>query len=451
MGKCARANDKSVRLSGVNMKRIVTILAVVVLSLAFGLCLFACDEKADDSPTIVFLGDSIAEALIGPSPVSERDNYGYYALIGRVNGFNYFNHSMSGHLTSGNMADKVNGEGLLQIISRESETATLIQTHIKQADIIHISVLGNNALQFDLGAMLMEMADINKGKTGADRWYQACFDGAAKESELKNRYDDNHTLFEYLHDGGVNDDDETPIRPMIDFAQDGKTLVYGQNQGAEDSIFNFPNTYQDIEDIVARLRTLNPNAKIIFQKVYNPVVEDTKLITPAYRQALANRGYDTYQKLRVLAQDILDKLNGMIDEYNDNHQSEQVYVLDINKAFNDLAATDTVEVDGQKVINLSQESIARRLIFADYTHPSNLGHAIVAAETQKMLDEWGMGAKDALDKYKAIKCEQLERMYSNIDSFDVEAAKKAVEDENSYYGVSLKYFDLIGGIAPSTY
>lgn len=96
--------------------------------------------------------------------------------------------------------------------------------------------------------------------------------------------------------------------------------------------------------------------------MYNPVVEDTKLITPAYRQALANRGYDTYQKLRVLAQDILDKLNGMIDEYNDNHQSEQVYVLDINKAFNDLAATDTVEVDGQKVINLSQESIARRLI-----------------------------------------------------------------------------------------
>lgn len=167
------------------MKRIVTILAVVVLSLAFGLCLFACDEKADDSPTIVFLGDSIAEALIGPSPVSERDNYGYYALIGRVNGFNYFNHSMSGHLTSGNMADKVNGEGLLQIISRESETATLIQTHIKQADIIHISVLGNNALQFDLGAMLMEMADINEGKTGADRWYQACFDGATKESELK--------------------------------------------------------------------------------------------------------------------------------------------------------------------------------------------------------------------------------------------------------------------------
>ena len=176
------------------MKKILSILTVAVLIIVFTLTLVACDDSSD-SPTIVFLGDSIAEALIGASPVSERDNYGYYALIGRVNGFNYYNHSMSGHLTSGNMADKKNGEGLLQVISRESETATLIQTHIKQADIIHISVLGNNALQFDLGAMLMEIADINEGKTDGERWYQACFDGADNEASLKRKYEDNHTLF----------------------------------------------------------------------------------------------------------------------------------------------------------------------------------------------------------------------------------------------------------------
>lgn len=430
------------------MKKILSILTVAVLIIVFTLTLVACDDSSD-SPSIVFLGDSIAEALIGASPVSERDNYGYYALIGRVNGFNYYNHSMSGHLTSGNMADKENGEGLLQVISRESETATLIQTHIKQADIIHISVLGNNALQFDLGAMLMEVADINEGKTDGERWYQACFDGAGNEASLKRKYEDNHTLFEYLHDGGVNDDDETPIRPMIDFAQDGKTLVYGQNQGAEDSIFNFPNTYQDIEDIVARLRTLNPNAKIIFQKVYNPVVEDTKLITPAYRQALANRGYDTYQKLRVLAQDILGKLNGMIDEYNDNHQDAPVYVLDINKAFNDFAARD--KKDGESIVNLAQNSFARKLIYADYTHPSNLGHAIIAAETQKLLDEWGMGAKDALEKYKAIKCEQIDRMYSTIEGFDAQSAKNAVNGATTYYDSTLEYFNAIEGYTPVNY
>lgn len=430
------------------MKKILSILTVAVLIIVFTLTLVACDDSSD-SPSIVFLGDSIAEALIGASPVSERDNYGYYALIGRANGFNYYNHSMSGHLTSGNMADKKNGEGLLQVISRESETATLIQTHIKQADIIHISVLGNNALQFDLGAMLMEVADINEDKTDGERWYQACFDGADNEASLKRKYEDNHTLFEYLHDGGVNDDDETPIRPMIDFAQDGKTLVYGQNQGAEDSIFNFPNTYQDIEDIVARLRTLNPNAKIIFQKVYNPVVEDTKLITPAYRQALANRGYDTYQKLRVLAQDILGKLNGMIDEYNDNHQDAPVYVLDINKAFNDFAARD--EKDGESIVNLTQNSFARKLIYADYTHPSNLGHAIIAAETQKLLDEWGMGAKDALEKYKAIKCEQIDRMYSTIEGFDAQSAKNAVNGATTYYDVTLEYFNAIEGYTPVNY
>mgnify|MGYP002523105937 CR=1 FL=1 len=108
------------------MKKILSILTVAVLIIVFTLTLVACDDSSD-SPTIVFLGDSIAEALIGASPVSERDNYGYYALIGRVNGFNYYNHSMSGHLTSGNMADKENGEGLLQVIAAKAKPQLLFR------------------------------------------------------------------------------------------------------------------------------------------------------------------------------------------------------------------------------------------------------------------------------------------------------------------------------------
>ena len=75
------------------MKKVLSIFAVIALVAVFALSFVACDDKKDESPaakTIVFLGDSIAEALIGPSPVSERDNYGYYALVGRVNGLNYF-------------------------------------------------------------------------------------------------------------------------------------------------------------------------------------------------------------------------------------------------------------------------------------------------------------------------------------------------------------------------
>ena len=69
-------------------KRISTVLVVTLLILACVCAFAACDK--DKVPqghptTIVYIGDSIAEALIGPSPVSERDNYGYYALVGRAN------------------------------------------------------------------------------------------------------------------------------------------------------------------------------------------------------------------------------------------------------------------------------------------------------------------------------------------------------------------------------
>lgn len=431
------------------MKKVLSIFAVIALVAVFALSFVACDDNKVESPaakTIVFLGDSIAEALIGPSPVSERDNYGYYALVGRVNGLNYFNHSVSGHLTSGNLVDKENGAGLLEIVSAENESASLVRTHIIRADIIHISVLGNNALQFDLGAMLMEMADVNEGKTGEDRWFQACFDGAENESALKYAYDDDKDLFEYLHDGGEREDGEYPIRPAIALTEEN-TLIYGEKQGATDSVFNFPHTYEDIEAIVAKLRELNPTAKIVFQKVYNPVVEGTKLISPAYKEALAQRGYDTYHELRELAQDILDKLNGIIDEYNDNHPDGKVDVLDINKAFNDYAEEDVL--DGK--INLSPSGRARALLFADYTHPSNLGHAIIASETQKLLEEWGFASTDAVAKYKQIKCDQLDRMYAPIDGFDVAGAKDAVNSATTYEDVTEAYFARIAGYTPVNY
>lgn len=160
MYKCT--NSVQPRKQGAIMKKVLTVFIAVILVALTAFWCVACDEKNGDASegklNIVFLGDSIAEALIGASPVSERDNYGYYALVGRTNGYNYYNHSMSGHLTSGNMANKA-GEGLLEVISRETEKATLIRTHIAEAGVIHISVLGNNILQYSLGSLMLEMAD----------------------------------------------------------------------------------------------------------------------------------------------------------------------------------------------------------------------------------------------------------------------------------------------------
>lgn len=439
------------------MKKVLTIFIVVALVALTAVSFAACNEKpADSNPAdgklnIVFLGDSIAEALIGASPVSERDNYGYYAIVGRTNGYNYYNHSMSGHLTSGNMADK-SGEGLLEVISRPTEKATLIRTHIVQADVIHISVLGNNILQYSLGSLMLEMADKLAGiEAGSpESWYQSCFDREADEKtreELKKYYADDKSLFDYLHDGGTLEN----VRPSI-WSGDGETISFGdrfdgENPYTVDPKFNFPPTYQNIVDIVAKLRELNPTAKIIFQKVYNPVYEGTTLITKWEYQALAEKGYDTIAKVRELAGHLLGYLNGMLDEYNENHPDSTVYTLDICKAFDDVTKSDVK--DG--VVDLSATSLGRSLIYQDFTHPSNFGHAVIAEETQKLLEQLGIASNDALAKYKAIKCDQLDRIYSGVQGFDLQAAKDAVNGADTYYATTRAYFDKTDGYVPVNY
>lgn len=439
------------RNKGAIMKKLLTSLVIVVLVAMCAFTFAACDDDGGEKLNIVFLGDSIAEALIGASPVSERDNYGYYAIVGRTNDFNYYNHSMSGHLTSGNMADK-SGEGLLEVVSRKDEKATLIRTHIVEADVIHISVLGNNILQYSLASLMLEMADklANIAPGSPESWYQACFDRETDENlkaELKARYADDKSLFDYLHDGGTLEN----VRPSV-WSEDGETIHFGdRNEGKNletaDPKFNFPPTYQNIVDIVAKLRELNPTAKIIFQKVYNPVYEGTTLLKESEYAALAEKGYDTTAKIRELAGHLLGFLNGMLDEYNQNHPDNTVLTLDICKAFDDVTNTDVKNGE----VDLSANGLGSSLIYQDFTHPSNFGHAIIAQETQKMLEELGIANKNALANYKAIKCDQLDRIYSGVEGFDLQAAKDAVNNAETYYATTRAYFDKTDGYVPVNY
>ena len=241
------------------------------------------------------------------------------------------------------------------------------------------------------------------------------------------------------------------MRPSI-WSGDGETISFGdrfdgKNPYTIDPKFNFPPTYQNIVDIVAKLRELNPDAKIIFQKVYNPVYEGTTLITKWEYRALAEKGYDTIAKVRELAGHLLGYLNGMLDEYNEKNPDNTVYTLDIYKAFDDVTKSDVK--DG--VVDLSANSLGRSLIYQDFTHPSNFGHAVIAEQTQKMLEEMGIASADALEKYKEIKCDQLDRIYSGVEGFDIQAAKAAVNSATTYYATTRAYFDKTDGYTPVNY
>lgn len=127
-------------------KKLILIAACCLVTVVVCCSLFGCaTEKTaqEEEKTLNFLvlGDSIGEALLGPSPLSARDQYAYCTLIGKVNGYSYHNRAVSGHQTG----------NLLDYISRPADDSAY--THIsliKNADIIDISILGNDFLLADV-------------------------------------------------------------------------------------------------------------------------------------------------------------------------------------------------------------------------------------------------------------------------------------------------------------
>ena len=97
-------------------------------------------EPPADKTDIVYLGDSIAEGILGASPLGLRHEYAYANVLGRRNDYQYYNHSVSGHLTKDLLA-------ILQNEDLDYDGARGLLLHVKEADVIHISILGNDVLQ----------------------------------------------------------------------------------------------------------------------------------------------------------------------------------------------------------------------------------------------------------------------------------------------------------------
>ena len=78
------------------------LIALIVVFLFSMLGFVACDEnQIPEEPqyNMVILGDSIAEGILGPSPISEREDHTYGSIVGQINGINYHNRSISGYQT----------------------------------------------------------------------------------------------------------------------------------------------------------------------------------------------------------------------------------------------------------------------------------------------------------------------------------------------------------------
>ena len=363
-------------------KKVIAALLVIALLACCVAALAACNKNEGERKTeIVYLGDSIAEGILGASPLGLRHEYAYANVIGRRNDLTYYNHSVSGHLTKDLRA-------ILENEDLDYDRARGLLLHVSEADIIHISILGNDVLQ--------------------DRM-----------------------------DGAFETEPVTMHNIILEAAKDEYTSIDRVLNGDTVGGVTTAGSVENIKAIVDALRRLNPDALIIFQSVYNPIMDvDTPLIKQGTRDALEAAGFEiTLDSLHRLGDLLIERLNSALDAVLAMDGYADAFVIaDGHAAFNAVYAADP--------------SRAKDLIYPDGIHPSNEGHAVLADLTQGILEERGLADKDsALQAYKTMRKDLLTDYFAGT-SVDTAAASAAIDGAADCAAVTEAFFDATRGVTP---
>lgn len=360
-------------------RKVLLTLLVLVMTACCVATLVACndDPVPSDKKEIVYLGDSIAEGILGASPLGLRQEYAYANVLGRRNDYVYYNHSVSGHLT----------KDLLAILQNELDYdgARALLLHVSEADVIHISILGNDVLQ--------------------DR-----------------------------KDGAFESDPVTMHNIILEAAKGEYTSIDRVLNGYTAGDVTTVGSVENIKGIVDALKRLNPDALIIFQSVYNPIMDvDTPLIKQETRDALTEEGFEiTLDRLHHLGDLLIERLNSALTTVLETEGYEDSFVIaDGHGAFNEVYNADL--------------SRAERLIYPDGIHPSNEGHAVLADLTQGILEEKGLAkASSALAGYKAMRKNVLADYFA--EQTDVAAVSAEIDAAATCAEVTEIFFDATQGL-----
>ena len=401
------------------MKKAVPIIVVICLLVVMSATLFACQTPQDTNKDysayrVLYLGDSIAEAIAGPSPVEERANYGYYGIIGQINGYQYENRAISGNQT---------GE-LLAYVSRETEDAYVHQALISQADVICISITGNDLLWNNFPLMMFEIAA--KEKYG---------DAYVDQTVVKEGYE--------YHRYQVIDKTTGKMRsvtPDEDITADGNVRPIEPGDGLATFERCLAVARANVEAVVAKLKEKNEDVTILFQNVYNPVDDESEMIpvdlVADMMKLDAKYDFGTpagVAEYRRLGAYMLGALSNILEEVAASN--ERVEFVDVAAAFDRIYQADQAK--------------GKDLIFVDGVHPSDQGHAVIASTLQDKLAALGFAEKTkSLANYKSLRIGQLERLYKGVAGFDYEAACAAVNQASDMLAVGDAYFAAVEGYTP---
>lgn len=132
-------------------KMTALVLCLAVIFTAFGITAGAAQDKL----FYLVLGDSIGYG----SGLSNSNKACYGRIVADTNGYDYANDAIPGHTT----------QNLLARLENESVIA-----HVKQADIISVSIGGNNFLLGNMAALLFDVivkGDVTRAKETVDKFY----------------------------------------------------------------------------------------------------------------------------------------------------------------------------------------------------------------------------------------------------------------------------------------
>ena len=134
-----------------NIKKIIVVVLIASILALLAFSLIGCSNNQGEPLKVVFLGDSIAEAIAGSAIMQAREKTGYYGLIGVRNNYTFINRAVSGSMT----------HAMLNFIQQEDNGARMHQTHIKEADVLSVSILGNDFLLNDITNILYNVHVLN--------------------------------------------------------------------------------------------------------------------------------------------------------------------------------------------------------------------------------------------------------------------------------------------------
>ena len=298
---------------------IVVISLILTLSIGGVAVANTLGIVGEQEPEIVFSvwGDSIAEAVLGASPIGERDGFGYYGLVGRIANFEFHNRSVSGHKT-GQFYD---------YISRPDDGARMNNTLLKTSDIIAISILGNDLLQNDVSQMTIDYAngittDLDENIATAREDFYTAFDyirsvnPSAKiivQTVYNPMFVGSHILtqgaLDTLHAQGLSDAEIRATGTQMLAELNGVVYDYLQDNPGSITILEVNKAFDEIYE-----KDHHRGAELFYNDGVHPSNEGHAVIAGLYLEKMVEWGLVTDKKVLKGYKDIsIDQLNRLYE------------------------------------------------------------------------------------------------------------------------------------------